>query len=309
MTRDIDDIRTLDRSEGPDIPRLGRLADEARSQPADYSTRDVFNRAVDLPRGMNRERVELRDRVYELRASEVRVLATVGAFRAVPVDDLRDRGDSSVSARAGDIHRLREYGLVRTVTPQIANRHTPVVTLTREGYQLLEAYRSEHGHQTFYAGIARQRDLEHDAQIYRAFIRTADRLDGQGARIRGVVLETELKREYQRFLQDDNRDRSDGDGRPRRDREAIEAWADTHRLPVADGHVQFPDLRIEYEWPDGRRDIADVEIVTAHYRGAHMAAKARSGFSMFRARQSRVGCSSGTGRSRPFDPRVAEDLW
>lgn len=307
MTRDID-IRTLDRSDERETPRLGRLAEDVRSRPPDYGTRDVFSRAVDLPRGMARERVELRDRTYELRASEVRVLATVGAFRAVPVDDLRDRSDRAVSARGGDIHRLRQYGLVRVVTPQIADRHTPVVTLTRQGHHLLETYRSEHARQTFYAGISRQRDLEHDAQIYRAFLRTADRLDRQGGRIERVVLEAELKRDYQRFLQDENRDRSDSDGRPTRDHEAIEAWAEARHLPVADGHVQFPDLRIEYERPDGGREIADVEVTTAHYRGAHLAAKSRSGFALFRARSSRVG-GSGLGRGRPFDPRVAEELW
>ena len=31
--------------------------------------------------------------------------------------------------------------------------------------------------------------------------------------------------------------------------------------------VQFPDFRIEYERPDGRRDVENVEVTTAHYRG------------------------------------------
>ena len=35
-----------------------------------------------------------------------------------------------------------------------------------------------------------------------------------------------------------------------------------HELPYEDEHVQFPDVRIEYEDRDGRRDIEDVEIVT-----------------------------------------------
>jgi hypothetical protein len=44
----------------------------------------------------------------------------------------------------------------------------------------------------------------------------------------------------------------------------------------------------------------DVEIVTEHYRGAHAASVARSGFS----------CHGGRARSggAPFDPRAAEDL-
>jgi hypothetical protein len=53
-------------------------------------------------------------------------------------------------------------------------------------------------------------------------------------------------------------------------------------------HVQFPDVRIEYDGRDGQRLIEDVEVTTPHYRGAHAAAKARGG--------------------RGFDPRVAEEI-
>src|SRR5437867_9099764 len=42
--------------------------------------RDVFTRDLDLPRGLERKRVHSRDRDYDLRGSEVRTLATVGAF-------------------------------------------------------------------------------------------------------------------------------------------------------------------------------------------------------------------------------------
>ena len=74
-----------------------------------------------------------------------------------------------------------------------------------------------------------------------------------------------------------------------------------------DEHVQFPDVRIEYEDRDGRREIQDLEIVTPHYRGAHAAAKGRSGFQQYRSGGVRIGGRSG-GRGRPFDPRVAEDI-
>jgi hypothetical protein len=43
--------------------------------------------------------------------------------------------------------------------------------------------------------------------------------------------------------------------------------------------IHFPDVRIEYEDPDGRWGREDVEVVTPHYRGAHGASVARSGFS------------------------------
>jgi hypothetical protein len=237
----------------------------------------------------------------------VRILATVGAFRAVPIDDLRTRTDHAVSARAGDIYQLRRAGLVRTVAPHMAGRRTTLVTLTRRGHQLLEANRTPDARQTFYAGVTRARDLEHDAHIYRAYLRAADRLSERGAHVLRIVLETELKREYQQFLQRDNQDRPESDGRPLRDREAIEAWADAHDLPVLDGRVHFPDVRIEYEAADGRHAIEDVEVMTVHYRGSHAASKRQAGFSRFRASSARVGGASNGGRGRPFDPRVAEE--
>jgi len=168
--------------------------------------RDVVTQGLDLPRGRERERVDVHEHEYRLRGSEVRMLATVGAFR--------------------------------------------------------------------------------------------------------VVLDDELKREYQQFLQESNRDRSDADGRPARTRDEVDEWAHAHDLPVVDDHVQFPDLRIEYEWADGRREVEDVEILTPHYRGAHAAAKARSGFTSYRSGSGRVGGRSArSGRSsRPFDPELAEEF-
>jgi hypothetical protein len=33
--------------------------------------------------------------------------------------------------------------------------------------------------------------------------------------------------------------------------------------------MQFPGVRIEFERPDGRRDVEDVEMTTLHARGAY----------------------------------------
>lgn len=130
----------------------------------------------------------------------------------------------------------------------------------------------------------------------------------QGARIHRVVLDYELKRDYQRFLQERNRGRSDSDGRPTQSQSEIREWGREHDLAVIDGHVHFPDFRIEYEHPDGRRDIEDVEVTTVHYRGAHAAGKVAAGFTRFRGTASRVGGSGTTRGGEPFDPGAAEEL-
>jgi hypothetical protein len=89
------------------------------------------------------------------------------------------------------------------------------------------------------------------------------------------VLDNELKREYQRFLQASNRRRRDSDGRPDRSAEEIAEWARAHQLPLDNDHVQFPDVRIEYDI-DGRDHTLDLEVMTPHYRGAHALARRSS---------------------------------
>src|SRR5438105_4114265 len=118
----------------------------------------------------------------------------------------------------------------------------------------------------------------------------------------------ELKREYQKFLQERNRDRADSDGRPDRSREEIKQWAIEHDLPVVNDRVQFPDFRIEYEHADGRRDVENIEVTTVHYRGMHASGKAAAGFTRFRGSTARIGGSNRNGSSSPFDPHAAEEL-
>jgi hypothetical protein len=156
--------------------------------------------------------------------------------------------------------------------------------------------------QAFYAGVSRPRELSHDVQLFRAYLREEERLRDQGAEIRRVVLEGELKREYQVWLQERNRGRPDSDGRPDRDRREIERWAREHDLPYFGDRVRFPDFRIEYEL-DRRDRHEDVEVVTEHYRGAHAASVARAGFRCYGR-----GGDSGRSGGRGFDPRVAEEF-
>lgn len=272
--------------------------------------REVFTRDLHMPRGQERERIRVRSEVVELRASEVRTLATVGAFLVVPASDLRDQDGRSADPARGDLRHLRDTGLVRTMPYMMGRSRTSLVTLTERGRDALESLRREHGQrrsQSFYHGVAKSRELAHDSALHRAYLKTADRLTRGGARIERVVLDHELKREYQRFLQAANRGRADSDGRPLRDDTQVERWALQHHLPHINGHVHFPDVRIEYVDGNGRTAIEDVEVETPHYRGAHAAAKARSGFTCYRTSGVRVGGGS-RGGGAPFDPGHAEDL-
>ena len=297
--------------ERADLNRGGRVGDAPRDRASrTRDPRDVFTRDLQWPRGPDREAVLVRDRTYHLRGSESRTLATVGAFRVVHADDLRDRA-SQLATRDADLRHLRAEGLVDSV--RLEGDRRPVVTLTERGRELLEAHRSRGGgrEQTFYAGVRKTREVEHDAALYRAYQKSADRLQDDGVEIHRVVLDYELKREYQEFLQELNRDRADSDGRPRRDEEEIQDWARLHDLPYFDDQVHFPDLRIEYEREDGRTRYEDIEVLTQHYRGSHAAASAKAGFTRYRMASARIG-GLGGGGSRggrgARGARLAEEL-
>jgi hypothetical protein len=194
---------------------------------------------------------------------------------------------------------------------RVEGRRDPAVVLAERGKELLKSHRRDGSEprQAFYAGVRKPRELEHDSQLYAAYLREAERLEERGARIDRVVLDYELKRDYQRFLQERNRKRSDSDGRPDREPQEIADWARTHELPYFDDQVHIPDVRIEYEDVDGRMRHLDIEVETPHYRGAHAASAKQSGFARYRASSARVGGhgSGGGGRSGP-GPRLAEEL-
>ena len=122
----------------------------------------------------------------------------------------------------------------------------------------------------------KRREVAHDAQLLRVYRVEAERIAHAGGKIRRVVLDHELKREYQTFLNRPTRskDRSVDDER--------RAFAERAQLPIVDGHLELPDLRIEYETPDGLIAYRDVELVTEHYSRGQLAGKVAAGFSLYR---------------------------
>jgi hypothetical protein len=261
----------------------------------DHDPRDGLMHDIDLPRGEERELVVDRDRVYELNGEDSRTLAAIGTFRVVPKQDLDSDHDT--------LRHLRDEGLVETIDLGDDARG---LVLTKQGRDLLDSHtleRDGEASQTFHAGVSRPREIDHDSNLYATYRQEDARLrDEHGdIEIRRVVLEQDLKREYQEFLQDHNRNRPDSDGRPGRDENEIRDWAREHDLPYFDDQVHFPDYRIEYE-VDGRERHEDIELFTPHYRGAHAASRSKTGFRIYV-----VASRGGGGRSTPH-PRVMEDF-
>jgi hypothetical protein len=173
--------------------------------------RETFARNLDLPRGSSRERVRANDKEYRLSGEDVRALATVGAFRVVPASDLREPNPRTPTRPARGLERLRDLGLVHTTPYVVGRTRTILVTLTGDGRDVLEGGRrpGTADRQAFYVGITKHRELAHDSKVYRAYMKAVERLAERGEPVRRVVLEEELKRESQRFLQGDNRGRRD----------------------------------------------------------------------------------------------------
>ena len=270
--------------------------------PRDHDPREPFVEGLELPHGLDRQLVQdSREHLYELNGEDSRMLATIGAFRVAVERDLDAVRDPDWDPHDDTLKHLRDQGLIEFAP---INDDVRAVVLTEDGRDLLEANRRERDEdderQEFHSGVSNPRELEHDSQVFEAYREVEARLRDEGADISRVVLEVDLRREYQEWLQEHNKGNPDSDGRPDRDPREIEAWARQHDLPYIDEHVRFPDFRIEYE-RDGRDHHEDVEVMSEHYRGAYAAGKGQCGFTCYSG-----GGSSSSRGGAPFDPRVAE---
>src|SRR5262245_17931080 len=94
-----DDPRWDNTRDGPTRGRGGSLDRDLDA----LDPRDAFTQGLDLPRNLDREPVSIGHDQCDLRGSEVRTLATVGAFRVMPIDDLRGQGDRAADLWHGDL--------------------------------------------------------------------------------------------------------------------------------------------------------------------------------------------------------------
>lgn len=250
--------------------------------------------------------VQARDRVYRLRESEWHTLRTVGTFRVVAEADLlRDAGDQKTLRN--DLLHLVDEELLDRKTGMVNHQPTRLITLTSDAKSLVDRHRDVSGSaraQQYHAGLVKPKELAHDVQLYRAYRAEAARIEEAGGRVTRVVLDYEIKRDYQQFL--NRRDRSpdatfEGD---------LRAFAEARQLPIVDGHLELPDLRLEVETADGRIETRDVEVVTEHYSRSQMSGKTRAGFALYRpARVSPFGRGgSSTRGGTPVDPHNLDFL-
>ena len=317
--------RTLDRDDRErleDKPAKATFGNASRSQelhsrtehirtplPHDRQPRATPDRwsaaaRLTLPRSRDRRPVILGRQLYMLRGTESDLLATVGAFRVVAERDLA-APDRNLPQ---DVRSLRDQGLLESCTVVINHTAEHVLALTRTGRALLDHHRSPSGSpespgerpQVFYEGVVKLRELAHDAQLYRLFTSEREAIEAEGGTVTRVSLDYELKRDYYQYAEDRIRNGAARDA-------ARREFAEQHDLPFGQGRIKLPDLRIEYETPEGDRGWRDVELATEHYSRSQVAGKQAAGFSVYRAAGARAFGAPSRGGS-PFDPHHLERL-
>ena len=154
-----------------------------------------------------------------------------------------------------------------------------VLTLTRKGVsktRKLAAKRGMDPAQKIPVARIRPSEAAHDTAIYRACRKERKRLETQGATVRRIRLDSELKSKVARASEAARKKNGKRAADAERHRIARELG-----LPVDDeGRVLYPDAQIEYSDAAGRTGRVNIEAVSGSYREAAIRAKAAAGFAM-----------------------------
>ena len=222
--------------------------------------------------------VRLRGHMYRVSQQELETMHDVGRFRTIAIDDLaRHNYRGKTAALQEHLRSLRAQGLVqaRTLWNGPKSERLRVVVLTKLGKELLRLRRQGDPSQALYAGLVKPAEVRHDAAIYRMFQAEKLKIERSGGRIRRVVLDYELKQKVYSVL---------AKLRALPPLQYAKRQAEVARqngLTVVQGKVPLPDLRIEYETPEGEHAQVDLELTTGHYHGPALQAKAQAGFKMY----------------------------
>jgi hypothetical protein len=241
-----------------DLQEPGSLAGPDQSRSAD--TRKVY---------------EIRGRTYRLRSSEIVTMAEIGKFRAIAVEDLREFRYSMDKNRLRlDVESLVRQGLLQMKSiPHEEKGSRQLLSLTKAGHRLLTGHGFAGKDQALYFGFAKPREAHHDADLYRLYQKAASKIERAGGRNLRVILDYELKKRVYHDLANLGSDRTSP--------ESKRTVAERHDLQIVRGKIPLPDVRIEYDTPDGERARVDIELATSHYRGRSLAEKVRAGFAIY----------------------------
>ena len=206
--------------ESPITRRMERLQQRAQENHAHYVAQPrperprEPNHEPDRPRQKEhrprrtREGIAVNIRGLRLRPEEQTLLAETGRFRVLAVKDIaRTIYGGDKQALETDLRYLEERNLVRVDTVPARNdgrwlrpQRIEVVTLTKYGERLAHETGKFPLDQKLYHGLVKPREVEHDTQIYRAYLKEAGRIEHAGGKNLRVELDFELKHKVQKAL-------------------------------------------------------------------------------------------------------------
>jgi len=228
----------------------------------------------------NREHSEIRygRHVYNWSELERAVMVEVGRFRTMDEEDVSRvfYGEIDGPFRQ-DLKELLSQGLIERRSVVVGKnrdiRH--VIVLSKKGKKLLGRQGDVERGQAIYAWFVKPAEASHDASVYRMYEAEAAEILSRGGTIRRVVLDFEFKKKIYAEL---NKKGDYGELSYGRRQEEL---AQLYELPIVDGKIALPDLRIEYDTQEGDRSHIDLELATENYRPGHMRQKTSAGFKLY----------------------------
>lgn len=280
---DLDDFRNFlpdsSREKSPRLeypeerePKRG-VDGEANAQPRELPTDSPAGDLRDPSRSVYRHR----EHAYSLRNSEIHTIIEAGKFRVVDTEDLlKFAYAGNRQWMESDIRNLTRQGMAEQRNTSVLKKQSrQVLTLTRQGHRFIRHQNFVPKEQALYYGFVKPKEGNHDADLYRLYHKVAEDIERKGGRVLRVTLDYELKEKLYRKLGE-----AQARNEPRLDLQK-QTLARQLELPVVEGKVILPDMRIEYETREGERARVDVELATSHYHGDHLAEKASAGFQIY----------------------------
>ena len=208
-------------------------------------------------------------------------LTDIGVFGAVSYRDLAEArfGGHPYTTRRAVNDWIRKGWVKEHRATGPKGKPFKVLSLTRKGLAKARKKAARRGMdpaQTIRPARIRAAETAHDTAIYRAAGKERQRLEEQGATVRRVRLDTELKSAVARASEAVRlkRGRQAADDERRRVANELGLPLDEH------GKVLYPDAQIEYEDAEGRTGRVNVEAVSGNYREPALRAKAAAGFAL-----------------------------
>ena len=230
------------------------------------------------PKSRGRSEIRYGRQVYNWSELDRAVMAEIGRFRTMDEEDV-------TRVFYGGIEQLFREDLKKLMSQDLIERRSIVVgknrdirhvlVLSKKGKKLLERQGDVERGQAIYASFVKPAEASHDASVYRMYEAEATQIQHRGGTVRRVLLDFGFKKKIYKEL---NKPGDYGELSYTRRQEQL---AQLYELPIVDGKIALPDLRIEYDTEDGDRAHIDLELATENYRPGHMHQKTRAGFKLY----------------------------